>query len=138
MGRLLGIDYGEKRVGVAISDPTGTIASALDTILFKSKEDLFQQLKKRIALEDIAGVVVGMPFGMKGQVTAQTETVQKFISELRSQLSVSVNSADERLSSVEAGRVLREQGYQPSRNKAMVDSTAAAIILQSYLDGKKL
>ena len=79
-----------------------------------------------------------MPFGMKGQVTAQTETVQKFISELRSQLSVSVNSADERLSSVEAGRVLREQGYQPSRNKAMVDSTAAAIILQSYLDGKKL
>lgn len=138
MGRLLGIDYGEKRVGVAISDPTGTIASALDTILFKSKEDLFQQLKKRIALEDIAGVVVGMPFGMKGQVTAQTKTVQKFISELRSQLSVSVNSADERLSSVEAGRVLREQGYQPSRNKAMVDSTAAAIILQSYLDGKKL
>ena len=138
MGRLLGIDYGEKRVGVAISDPTGTIASALDTILFKSKEDLFQQLKKRIALEDITGVVVGMPFGMKGQVTAQTETVQKFISELRSQLSVSVNSADERLSSVEAGRVLREQGYQPSRNKAMVDSTAAAIILQSYLDGKKL
>ena len=138
MGRLLGIDYGEKRVGVAISDPTGTIASALDTILFKSKEDLFQQLKKRIALEDIAGVVVGMPFGMKGQVTAQTETVQKFISELRSQLSVSVNSADERLSSVEAGRVLREQGYQPSRNKAMVDSIAAAIILQSYLDGKKL
>ena len=138
MGRLLGIDYGEKRVGVAISDPTGTIASALDTILFKSKEDLFQQLKKRIALEDIAGVVVGMPFGMKGQVTAQTETVQKFISELRSQLSVSVNSADERLSSVEAGRVLREQGYQPSRNKAMDDSTAAAIILQSYLDGKKL
>ena len=138
MGRLLGIDYGEKRVGVAISDPTGTIASALDTILFKSKEDLFQQLKKRIALEDITGVVVGMPFGMKGQVTAQTETVQKFISELRSQLSVSVNSADERLSSVEAGRVLREQGHQPSRNKAMVDSTAAAIILQSYLDGKKL
>ena len=138
MGRLLGIDYGEKRVGVAISDPTGTIASALDTILFKSKEDLFQQLKKRIALEDVAGVVVGMPFGMKGQVTAQTETVQKFISELRSQLSVSVNSADERLSSVEAGRVLREQGHQPSRNKAMVDSTAAAIILQSYLDGKKL
>jgi putative Holliday junction resolvase len=138
MGRLLGIDYGEKRVGVAISDPTGTIASALDTILFKSKEDLFQQLKKRIALEDIAGVVVGMPFGMKGQVTAQTETVQKFISELRSQLSVSVNSADERLSSVEAGRVLREQGHQPSRNKAMVDSIAAAIILQSYLDGKKL
>ena len=138
MGRLLGIDYGEKRVGVAISDPTGTIASALDTILFKSKEDLFQQLKKRIALEDIAGVVVGMPFGMKGQVKAQTETVQKFISELRSQLSVSVNSADERLSSVEAGRVLREQGHQPSRNKAMVDSTAAAIILQSYLDGKKL
>ena len=138
MGRLLGIDYGEERVGVAISDPTGTIASALDTILFKSKEDLFQQLKKRIALEDIAGVVVGMPFGMKGQVTAQTETVQKFISELRSQLSVSVNSADERLSSVEAGRVLREQGHQPSRNKAMVDSTAAAIILQSYLDGKKL
>ena len=138
MGRLLGIDYGEKRVGVAISDPTGTIASALDTILFKSKEDLFQQLKKRIALEDIAGVVVGMPFGMKGQVTAQTETVQKFISELRGQLSVSVNSTDERLSSVEAGRVLREQGHQPSRNKAMVDSIAAAIILQSYLDGKKL
>jgi len=137
MGRLLGIDYGEKRVGLAISDPTGTIASALDTILFKSKEDLFQQLKERVVSEDIAGVVVGMPFGMKGQVTAQTETVQQFITELRGQLSISVNSADERLSSVEAGRILREQGHQPSRNKGMVDSTAAAIILQSYLDGKK-
>lgn len=93
MGRLLGIDYGDKRVGLAISDPTGTIASALDTILFKSTEDLFQQLKERVVSEDIAGVVVGMPFGMKGQVTAQTETVQQFITELRGQLSISVDSA---------------------------------------------
>ena len=137
MGRFLGIDYGEKRVGLAISDPTRTIASALDTILFKSKKDLFQQLKERVVSEDIAGVVVGMSFGMKGQVTAQTETVQQFITELRGQLSIPVDSADERLSSVEAGRILQEQGHQPSRNKGMVDSTAAAIILQSYLDGKK-
>lgn len=137
MGRLLGIDYGEKRVGVAISDPTGTIASPLDTILFRRRDKLMQRLAEMISTKDVDGIVVGLPIGMKGQATAQTVIVQEFVEELRGLFPVPVSTLDERLSSVEASRALREQGHQPSRKRAMVDSTAAAIILQNYLNGTK-
>lgn len=138
MGRLLGIDYGEKRIGVSVSDPTGTIASPFDTLLYNSVDDLLKQLKELIVAENIEGVVVGLPIGMKGQETQQTKLVRRFVELLQEKLDVPVHTADERLTSVAAENVLREQSIQPSRNKAMVDSTAAALILQGYLDGEKL
>ena len=137
MGRLLGIDYGEKRVGVSVSDPTGTIASPFDTLLYSSADDLLKQLKELIVAENIEGAVVGLPIGMKGQETQQTKLVRKFVSLLQEELDIPVHTADERLTSVAAENILKEQKIQPSRNKAMVDSTAAALILQTFLDRKK-
>ena len=137
MGRLLGIDYGEKRIGVSVSDPTGTIASPFDTLLYSSGDDLLVELQKLIISEKIEGVVVGLPIGMKGQETEQTKLVQRFVELLRRHLDLPIHTADERLTSVAAENILKEQKIQPSRNKAMVDSTAAALILQTFLDRKK-
>ena len=137
MGRLLGIDYGEKRIGVSVSDPTGTIASPFNTLLYNSGEDLLVQLQEVVISEKIEGVVVGLPIGMKGQETTQTTLVQQFVELLRRHLDLPIHTADERLTSVAAENVLKEQKIQPSRNKAMIDSTAAALILQSFLDRTK-
>ena len=137
MGRLLGIDYGEKRIGVSVSDPTGTIAFPFDTLLCSSGDDLLVQLQELIICEKIEGVVVGLPIGMNGQETEQTKLVQQFVNLLRKHLDLPIHTADERLTSVAAENVLKEQKIQPSRNKAMVDSTAAALILQTFLDRTK-
>ncbi len=134
MGRLLGIDYGEKRIGISVSDPSCIIASPLDTLLYISEDDLVLQLKKMIISEKIEGVVVGLPIGMKGQETEQSRLVQQFVGLLRRHLNLPIHTTDERLTSVVAENVLKEQKIQPSRNRAMVDSTAAALILQSFLD----
>ncbi|MBH31897.1 MAG: Holliday junction resolvase RuvX [Candidatus Marinimicrobia bacterium] len=137
MGRFLGIDYGEKRIGVSVSDPTGTIASPFRTLLCSSGDDALLRLQELINSEKIEGVVVGLPIGMKGQDTEQTKLVQLFVERLRRHLDLPIHTADERLTSVAAKNVLKEQKIQPSRNKAMVDSTAAALILQSFLDKTK-
>ncbi|MEE2876405.1 MAG: Holliday junction resolvase RuvX [Candidatus Neomarinimicrobiota bacterium] len=137
MGRLLGIDYGEKRVGISISDPTGSIASPFYTLLYTSVVDLLEQLQNLIVSENIEGIVIGLPIGMKGQETRQTKLVQQFVELLQAQLDIPIDTADERLTSVVAENLLKEQGIRPSRNKAMVDSTAAAVILQGYLDRAK-
>lgn len=94
------------------------------------------ELTREIEDQDVESVVVGLPIGMKGQHTAQTVRVEEFISALKKRVSVPVNTIDERLSSVEAARVLRDRGMKPSRVPSRVDDTAAAIFLQSYLDSK--
>lgn len=137
MGRLLGIDYGEKRVGVSISDPTGTIAFPLETLETKSVVDLLEQIKNIVVSENVEEIVIGLPIGMKGQETLQTQEVYRFIKVIQKKFEIPVHMADERLSSVSAEFSLREQGIPPSKNKAMIDSRAAAIILQGYLDRVK-
>ena len=134
MGRILGIDYGSQRVGLALSDPSGIIASPLRTIKYQSIVDLIAQLKSLVGEHQINGFVVGFPIGMKGQRTEQTETVESFIDILKEHFSLPIEIEDERLTSVQASRSLREQGFEPSREKGSVDATAAAILLQAYLD----
>lgn len=135
MGRLLGIDYGSKRVGLALSDPTHLIASPFETVILKSLRHLFRELKRIIYENDVETVVVGIPYGMKGQETNQTEIVREFAEELR-QMGLQVEEEDERLSSTSAEKALVEQEIKPTLNKELVDQTAAAIILQQYLDRK--
>ncbi|MAG21444.1 MAG: Holliday junction resolvase RuvX [Candidatus Marinimicrobia bacterium] len=136
MGRILGIDYGSRRVGLALSDPSGTIASPLRAIKYQTIDDLIAQLKSLMGEYQINGIVVGFPIGMKGQKTEQTKAVELFIDILKDRFSVAVEIEDERLTSVEAVRSLQEQGFEPSREKGSVDATAAAIFLQAYLDRK--
>ena len=134
MGRLLGIDYGEKRIGISISDPNRNIATPLETIIFESESSLIIKIRSIVLSWSVDGIILGFPIGMNCQDTIQTKKVRKFYKILCNEFNISVIKEDERLSSVVALNSLRHQGIKPSRNKSMVDSTAAAIILQSYLD----
>ncbi|MBF89619.1 MAG: Holliday junction resolvase RuvX [Candidatus Marinimicrobia bacterium] len=136
MGRLLGIDYGEKRIGISISDSNRIIASPLETIAFESESSLIKTIRNIILSLKVEGIILGFPIGLNGKDTSQTKKVCKFYNILVNEFKIPVIKEDERLSSVAASNSLRVQGIKPSRNKNMVDSTAAAIILQSYIDRK--
>ncbi len=136
MGRILGIDYGSARIGLALSDPTHLIASPLETITFSSEKDLIAQLREKIDAQEVEEVVVGMPFRMKGGDSRQTESVRKFVRALK-KAGISAKEEDERLSSVSAKRALIEQELKMEKDKGLVDQTAAAIMLQQYLDKKR-
>ena len=136
MGRILGIDYGSARIGLALSDPTHLIASPLETITFSSEKDLIAQLREKIDAQEVEEVVVGMPFRMKGGDSRQTESVRKFVTALK-KAGISAKEEDERLSSVSAKRALIEQELKMEKDKDLVDQTAAAIMLQQYLDKKR-
>ena len=133
MHRILGIDYGEKRVGLALSDPMHMIASPYKTI--PNKPDLIVAIQSIMKAEIVEIVVVGLPKGMKGQETAQTKHVTSFVENLN-QNDIKVELVDERLTSISAKKALVEQGIKTGHNKGLIDQTAAAIILQQYLDSQ--
>ena len=133
MGRSLGIDFGEKRVGLAISDKSNLIASPFKTINYINKNDLVSQIEKIVIENNIENFILGLPINMKGEDTAQTKTVRKFKDSLSS-LDLPIIYEDERLSSVSAKNSLILQNIKTGHNKSEIDKTAAAIILQQYLD----
>ena len=133
MGRYLGIDNGEKRVGLALSDPLKIIATPFRTLLVRNTNQVIRELDKIIDEQDVELIVVGNPLGMKGQQTAQTKRVMEFSDKLRD-IGYRVMLEDERLSSVSAKRVIIEQEIKTGYNKELIDQTAAAIILQQFLD----
>jgi len=131
MKRLLGIDFGEKRIGLAMTDLMQIIATPFKTI--PNNSSLLSYLKEIIEEYEVEKVVVGMPVGMKNQETHQTKKVKEFVTQLEEN-HISVDLEDERLSSVSAKKSLTQQGIKTGHNKGLVDQTAAAIILQLYLD----
>ena len=137
MPRYLGIDYGEKRVGLAVSDPTLTIAQPYKTILFTSIKNLIKELKVLIQELDIRKVILGLPLTMKGTDSRKTLEVREFGDKLLKILGIPVILFDERLSSVQAHAVLKQLGKQPSKNRPIVDQLAAQHILQAFLDREK-
>ena len=134
MSRALGIDYGDTRIGIALSDPMQIITKPYVTL--KNDKEFIDELKKIINEKEVETIVVGYPVGMKGQITKQTEKVEVFISQLKSTLELEVIAIDERLSSVSAENILKQQGLKTGHNKSMIDDTSAAIILQEYIDSK--
>ncbi|MBC8174772.1 MAG: Holliday junction resolvase RuvX [Candidatus Marinimicrobia bacterium] len=134
MGRLLGIDFGLKRVGVAISDPTNVIAFPLTTVDWEDDDYLMLQIDNLVKEYEVETIVVGYPIGMKGQITKQTKLVDDFIGRLAEHIQIPVKKIDERLSSVEAKRTLQDVGIEVSKNRGEVDKIASAIFLQTYLD----
>ncbi|MCA9375799.1 MAG: Holliday junction resolvase RuvX [Candidatus Doudnabacteria bacterium] len=133
MSRILGIDYGDRHVGVAISDPNQTIASARETIVYQARVVLFEALEDIIAEEEIEEVVVGLPLSMSGEDTAQTERTRVFASQLEDEYGLTVHLEDERLTSLQAAGALRDD---PSAHDLDVDAHAAQAILQGFLDRK--
>ena len=133
MGRILGVDYGDVRVGLALSDTTKLIASPFKTIQNKNSELLISELKEIISENDVESIVVGFPIGMKGQDTNQTIKVKDFTQSL-STLCLPIFMEDERLSSIAAKKSLFIENIKTGHNKEIIDQRAAAIVLQQYLD----
>ena len=136
MSRVLGIDYGDSRVGLALSDPMKIIAKPFKTL--DNNIDLLFNLKTVIDNNDVTQLVVGYPLNMKGEITPQTKKVDDFILLLQSKFDFPVIRIDERLSSVSAINSLINQGIKTGHNKSKIDDTSAAIILQEFLDQGKV
>ncbi len=132
-GRILGIDYGSSRVGFAVSDPMHIIATPLNTVKNSSQKGLFDYIDQLKIEYDIRSIVVGLPLNMKGEETRQTKSVKEF-STLLEQRSWKVILEDERLTSVIAKKEIIKQNKSTGKNKSLIDKTAAALILQSYLN----
>ena len=136
MGRVLCIDYGKSRIGLALSDPLQIIASPLKTIESRNTEKAILTIQDIVIKNDVELIAIGLPIALSGNSTAQTEEVKNFINLLRNEISAPVEEVDERLSSVEAIKILHKKGVRTGHNKGEIDKTAAAIILQTYLDTK--
>jgi len=127
----MAIDYGDVRVGIAVSDPSLTLASPLVTL--KNDSRLIDAVMELIQEYDIEKIIVGYPLNLKGQEGFSTEKVDKFIQKLDS-TGLQIERWDERFSSVTAINLLHEAGANLRKDKGRVDRSAAAIILQEYLD----
>ena len=136
--RILGIDLGRRRVGLAISDPTRTLARPLATLTIEGDsavERVVREIERLAADADgLDAVVVGMPAGLDGAPTARTVEVSRFITRLRERIALPVHHEDERLTSIEAESRLAQRQRDWRKRKARLDAAAAAIILQDYLD----
>jgi putative Holliday junction resolvase len=134
LARILGIDFGERRVGLAVSDPLKIIAQPYATLVRDGGDGWWSQLAAVISEQEIELAVVGYPLTMSGERGSQAQVVDKFIAELEQNLAVPVERYDERLTTVAARKALQQQGIKTGHNKEMVDRTAAALFLQNYLD----
>ena len=138
MNRIIGIDYGDSRIGLALSDPMQIIAKPSGIIHNKSEDHVLNELKSIIAENRVEKIVVGMPFGMKGNDTEQTKKVRNFIILLEQNFDLEIIPIDERLSTKSAVSSLVQQKINTGKEKHRVDETAAAIILQEFLDSQEI
>ncbi len=134
MDRILGIDYGSSKIGLALSDPLKIIAKPFETIDNISDEKSLKIICSMIDEYFISEIVIGLPITLKNSFSKQTSIVEKFIELLKEKLSIKITVVDERLSSIEAKKSLIQQGVKTGHNKKEIDKTAAALFLQSYLN----
>ncbi len=128
---------GAKTIGLAVSDALGITAQGLETIRRKNKRSDFEQLRRAIRRFEVGEMVVGYPLRLSGVEGTQAEKIARFADELRQRFHLPVHLWDERLSSAEANRVLREAELSIAKRAQAVDRLAAVLILQSFLDAKR-
>ncbi len=138
MSRYLGLDYGTKRVGLALSDPSGMLATPLPHLAAHPFKSLLESLRTLIREKEISLIVVGIPRNMDGSYGPSAEAAEGFALRLRESLLVPVRTIDERLSTVQAEKLLREAGKNARQQRQHIDSASAQIILQSYLDSGRI
>jgi len=136
--RTLGLDIGDKRIGVAISDPEEILASPLATITREDDKKAIDDIIKLVDQHDVERIVVGLPYSLDGSIGGQANKVMDFAERLSQYTRASMEMWDERLSTVAVERLLREAGKKKARKKARLDAAAAAFILQGYLDSLKV
>jgi len=132
--RVLGLDVGDKNIGVAVSDGLGLTAQGISTIM---RDGWVKALKRVIEEYEADSIVVGIPKMMDGTIGIQGEKVLKFVEELKAEIHLPVFLWDERLSTVSAERVLLEADLSRKKRKTLRDKVSAVIILQNYLDSKR-
>jgi len=137
LARILALDFGAKNIGLAVSDELGLTAQGLPTLRRSNKRNDLEHLRRLIRQYGIRELVIGLPLRMSGSEGAQAEKVQTFAEELRHKFKLPVHLFDERLTSVEANRLLRETEMSIQRRAAVVDQLAAVLILQSFLEYRK-
>lgn len=132
--RYIGLDFGGRRVGVAVSDPGGLIAQPHDTLVVKSLDEVVSGVCRLVAEFDAAGVVLGLPLNLSGDDSDLSTTVRRFADRLRAACPVPIHFEDERLSSKQAEATLHAMGKKIKGNKEKIDRISAALILQTFLD----
>ncbi len=135
--RILGIDYGEKRIGLAISDPLGLTAQGLPTLERVDGEDYLQKLADLIKEKGVNRIIVGLPKSMNNTIGKKAEEVLEFVEVLKSNLNLPVVTVDERLTTVRAYKAMSETKMSLRKKQKRVDMISAQFILQSYLDRKE-
>jgi putative holliday junction resolvase len=134
--RTMALDVGERRIGIAVSDPFGQFASGLPTLAYKTDREIWPALAVHLKTYQPATMVMGLPMNLKGEVGQQAEKVLAFAEHFKRRYpAITVVMADERFTSTLAHQAIHAMGKQPSRQKGKVDEIAAVLILQGYLDG---
>ena len=155
MTRLLALDVGEARIGVAVSDPSGFLASPYTTLhISRDEQQMWTSIQRLVSETEAEGLVIGLPISLDGQIHAQGERIQAFAERLKPYISIPISFWDERLSTVEAQRLLMERGQDEEqrrrrrggqrhtharrrRARQEIDALAAAVLLQDYLDHQR-
>ena len=138
MARILAVDYGTKRVGLAVSDPLQIIATGLETV---PTESLFTYLEQYLAEEEVETLVVGMPYHLDGNPAQIADQVEAFIKKFKKQCpGIPVETRDERFTSEDAKQIILKSGAKKKkrRDKSLVDKVAAVLILQDYMEARRL
>jgi putative Holliday junction resolvase len=138
VSRLLGLDFGTKTIGLAVSDPLGITAQGMPTLRRKNKRTDLDALARVITHYNVAEIVIGLPLRMSGAEGTMAEKVHEFVTVLQKRFELPVHLWDERLSSAEANRVLRESEMSIKRRGEVVDQLAAVLILQSFMEARKV
>jgi putative Holliday junction resolvase len=134
--RILAIDHGTRRMGIAVSDELKTIAQPLEYVPAEPFEGFVERLRHIVVEKSVELILVGMPRNMDGTYGPAAEKVREFIDELKERIDVPIRTWDERLTSAQANRFLIAANVRRRDRKEKVDKTAAAILLQSYLDSQ--
>ena len=135
LNRILSIDFGNKRIGLALSDLMQIIAKPYKTIYNENNNQILNELNIIVKEKNVNKIIVGLPLNLKGDFSEQTNITMKFVEYLKDNMNIEVLTYDERLSSIQAKNSLIKQGIKTGHNKESVDQTAAALFLQGYLDG---
>ena len=138
MKRALGIDHGEARIGLAISDDLGMLAHPLETIHIKTVPDPLARIAEIVTRDQIGMIVLGLPRNMNGTYGPASEKVKEFAEKLRAKVTCEVKLWDERLTSVAAQRSLHEAGRNVKNSREVIDQVAAQLILQGWLDSQAM
>jgi len=138
MKRVLGIDLGEARIGLALSDELGMLAHPLETIAVKQVADPFARIAEIVARDGVEAIVLGLPRNMDGSYGPAAEKTRAFAEQLRARVSCPVKLWDERLTTVAAQRALHETGRNVKQSRPVIDQVAAQMILQGWLDSQAM